>query len=195
LPSVHANPELAFEEKFAAGLLTKTVESHGLKVERGDYRVETAYAAEFGPANAPVMSLLPEFDALPGLGHACGGLQSAMGGAVAGQAIYGSYPTIAINQDDALTKPLSLSRGQFIPSTGVEQFVGRLALWAGVDPGAMLDPGRDAVGTQRLPSAEAPPRLRFCLRPGRGGVPSRPGFRRLRSSGVRRLSDIGSGQE
>lgn len=84
--AIHANPELAFEEKFASSLLTKTVEGHGLTVERGAYKVGTAYAAEFGPTNAPVMSLLSEYDALPGIGHACGhniiataGLGAALG--------------------------------------------------------------------------------------------------------------------
>ena len=94
--AIHANPELAFEEKFAASLLTKTVENHGLKVERGAYRVETAYAAEFGAANAPVMSLLSEYDALPGIGHACGhniiataGLGAALGLSKLGQKLNG----------------------------------------------------------------------------------------------------------
>ncbi len=84
--AIHANPELAFEERFAAALLTKTVEGHGLAVERGAYGVETAYSAEFGPTAAPVMSLLSEYDALPGIGHACGhniiataGLGAALG--------------------------------------------------------------------------------------------------------------------
>ncbi|NOT40855.1 MAG: amidohydrolase, partial [Alphaproteobacteria bacterium] len=84
--AIHANPELAFEEKFAASLLTKTVEQHGLIVERGAYGVATAYASEFGPKGAPVMSLLSEYDALPGIGHACGhnviataGLGAALG--------------------------------------------------------------------------------------------------------------------
>jgi amidohydrolase len=84
--AIHANPELAFEEKFAAALLTKKVEDHGLTVERGAYGVATAYAAEFGPKGAPVMSLLSEYDALPGIGHACGhnviatiGLGAALG--------------------------------------------------------------------------------------------------------------------
>ena len=70
--AIHANPELAFEEKFASSLLTKAVEDHGLPVERGAYGVTTAYASEFGPKGAPVMSLLSEYDALPGIGHACG---------------------------------------------------------------------------------------------------------------------------
>ena len=84
--AIHAHPELAFEEKFAADLLAKTVEKHGLKVERGAYGVETAYAAEFGQAGGGVMSLLSEYDALPGIGHACGhniiaaaGLGAALG--------------------------------------------------------------------------------------------------------------------
>lgn len=84
--AIHAHPELAFEEKFAASLLTKSVETHGLTVERGAYGVATAYAAEFGPTGAPVMSLLSEYDALPGIGHACGhniiataGLGAALG--------------------------------------------------------------------------------------------------------------------
>ena len=84
--AIHANPELAFEEKFASNLLTKTVENHGLAVARGAYGLPTAYAAEFGPKGPAVMSLLSEYDALPGIGHACGhnviataGLGAALG--------------------------------------------------------------------------------------------------------------------
>src|SRR5262245_22777421 len=84
--AIHARPELAFEEKFASDLLTRTVENHGLPVTRGAFGVETAYAAEFGSKGAPVMSLLSEYDALPGIGHACGhnviaaaGLGAALG--------------------------------------------------------------------------------------------------------------------
>ena len=84
--AIHANPELAFEEKFASSLLSKAIEDHGLKVDRGAYGVATAYAAEFGAKGAPVMSLLSEYDALPGIGHACGhnviataGLGAALG--------------------------------------------------------------------------------------------------------------------
>lgn len=84
-----------------------------------------------------------------GSDHAWGGVQFAMGapvsagGPLVGQTIYGTYPNIALNQDDAASKTWSLSRGQFIPSTGVEQFVGRLALWAGVEPAALT--GADGI--------------------------------------------------
>jgi amidohydrolase len=94
--AIHAKPELAFEERFAASLLAKTVEHHGLKVERAAYGVETAYAAEFGAKGAPVMSLLSEYDALPGIGHACGhniiataGLGAALGLAKLGPKLEG----------------------------------------------------------------------------------------------------------
>lgn len=70
--AIHEHPELAFEEKFASELLTRTVQGHGMSVERGAYGVETAYSSEFGAAGGPVMSILSEYDALPGVGHACG---------------------------------------------------------------------------------------------------------------------------
>lgn len=70
--AIHEKPELAFEERFASRLLADTVEKHGLKVDRGAYGVETAYAATFGSKGGPVMSILSEYDALPGIGHACG---------------------------------------------------------------------------------------------------------------------------
>lgn len=84
--AIHAHPELAFEEKFAADLLTRTVEKHELTVHRSAYGVDTAYAAEFGRDGHGVMSILSEYDALPGVGHACGhniiaaaGLGAALG--------------------------------------------------------------------------------------------------------------------
>lgn len=70
--AIHAHPELAFEERFAASLLCDAVEKHDLKVERGAFGLETAYVSEFGPNHGPTMSLLSEYDALPGIGHACG---------------------------------------------------------------------------------------------------------------------------
>lgn len=70
--AIHAQPELAFEERFASRLLAETVEKHGLKADRGAFGVDTAYATTFGTTGGPVMSILSEYDALPGIGHACG---------------------------------------------------------------------------------------------------------------------------
>jgi amidohydrolase len=69
---IHANPELAFEERRAAALLADALRKAGLDVAAGAYGLETAFSAEFGDADAPCVALLAEYDALPGIGHACG---------------------------------------------------------------------------------------------------------------------------
>ncbi len=68
---IHQEPELAFEEHKAAARLSTAVAKHGIAVKPGAYGVETAYAAEFG-SSGPVVAILSEYDALPGIGHACG---------------------------------------------------------------------------------------------------------------------------
>jgi amidohydrolase len=68
---IHQEPELALQEFKAAKRLCDVVEKHDIKVERGAFGVETAYAAEFGD-KGPTIAILSEYDALPGVGHACG---------------------------------------------------------------------------------------------------------------------------
>ncbi len=70
---IHANPELAFQETFAAERLTRELEGHGFEVQRGFPDLPTAFKAtyELG-ANGPTIAFIAEYDALPGLGHACG---------------------------------------------------------------------------------------------------------------------------
>ncbi len=71
--TIHARPELAMEEHFAAGLLADTAERYGYAVERGVGGLETAFRARRrGAGDGPTVALLAEYDALPGLGHACG---------------------------------------------------------------------------------------------------------------------------
>ena len=69
---IHAEPELGFQEEKAAARLTAAVEQHQLAVERGAYGLKTAFSSEFGPAGKPCVAILAEYDALPGIGHACG---------------------------------------------------------------------------------------------------------------------------
>ena len=69
---IHGEPELALEEFKAAKNLTDAVERHGIDVRREAFGLPTAYAAEFGKDGGPTIAILSEFDALPGIGHACG---------------------------------------------------------------------------------------------------------------------------
>lgn len=68
---IHANPEIAFQEHHAHALLTGKVEAAGLSVERHACGLDTAFISEFGQGDATV-GILSEYDALPGIGHACG---------------------------------------------------------------------------------------------------------------------------
>ncbi len=70
---IHANPELAFKEHHAAALLIKSLSDHGLNARPGVYGLETAFESQFtGGSAGPCLALLAEYDALPGIGHACG---------------------------------------------------------------------------------------------------------------------------
>ena len=68
---LHADPEYAFAEHRAAALLSGELERAGFAVERGVAGMPTAFTARSGRGR-PAVALLLEYDALPGLGHACG---------------------------------------------------------------------------------------------------------------------------
>lgn len=70
--AIHQEPELALEEFKAAARLTDAVEAHDLPVSRETFGLKTAYASEFGRDSGPTIAILSEYDALPGIGHACG---------------------------------------------------------------------------------------------------------------------------
>jgi amidohydrolase len=68
---IHEHPELGFEERFAHDLLTAILEDEDLAPDRGAFGVPTGFAARAGRAG-PTIAVLCEYDALPGIGHACG---------------------------------------------------------------------------------------------------------------------------
>ncbi len=63
-----------------------------------------------------------------GTDHAWGGNVMVMGGAVNGGAIYGNYPSLALNG------PQNVGDGALMPTTAVDQYMAELALWFGVSP-------------------------------------------------------------
>jgi amidohydrolase len=68
---IHAHPELNFEEHFAHDLLTGILDDHGVQPQRSAYGIDTAFEARAGE-HGPEIAVLCEYDALPGIGHACG---------------------------------------------------------------------------------------------------------------------------
>ncbi|MHA7189246.1 M20 family metallopeptidase [Arthrobacter sp. MDT2-16] len=70
---LHAHPETAFQEHASAMLLHQEITRHGIDARLGQYGVETSVRAEAGRAEGgPTVAILAEYDALPGIGHACG---------------------------------------------------------------------------------------------------------------------------
>ncbi|MFH9088774.1 amidohydrolase [Streptomyces sp. NPDC017673] len=69
--ALHADPETAFSEHRAAKLLTGELERAGFAVRREAAGLPTAFTARSGEGR-PVVAFPLEYDALPGLGHACG---------------------------------------------------------------------------------------------------------------------------
>lgn len=63
---IWALAETAFEEQGSAELLAAYAEKHGFKVARGVAEMPTGFVAEFGEGR-PIIGILGEYDALPGL--------------------------------------------------------------------------------------------------------------------------------
>ena len=73
-----------------------------------------------------------------GSDHAWGGNLMVVGDAVRGNQIYGTYPKLLINSNDNAASDWSFSRGQYIPTTAVDQVAATLARWMGVSDSAAL---------------------------------------------------------
>ncbi|MER7957352.1 amidohydrolase [Streptomyces sp. NPDC096030] len=94
--ALHREPETAYEEHRAAGLLAGELEREGFEVERGVAGQPTAFTARTGSAGGTregaCAALLMEYDALPLLGHACGHnliASAGLGAALAVRAAFG----------------------------------------------------------------------------------------------------------
>ena len=68
---IHAHPELGLEEERACAWLCEELERAGFRVQRGVGGLPTAFAAHAGSGPLHLV-VCAEYDALPGIGHACG---------------------------------------------------------------------------------------------------------------------------
>lgn len=73
---IYNHPEILFQEVKACKLLSDWFQGRGWKVTRAVYGIETAFEARFsleqGQSQGRTVAFNAEYDALPGLGHACG---------------------------------------------------------------------------------------------------------------------------
>ena len=136
---LHAHPELAFEEFHACELLTATLEAYDLSPCGNVYTLETAFECEVSRGeDGPVVALLAEYDALPGIGHACGHnliATASLGAALALAHIRDELPgTVRLLGTPAEEKG------------GGKEIMARAGAFEGVDASMMIHPlGRNMV--------------------------------------------------
>lgn len=82
--SLHDEPETALQEHRSAAKTADLLEAAGFDVTRGVGELPTALVATYGSGEL-VLGLCAEYDALPGIGHACG--HNVNGAAAVGAAI------------------------------------------------------------------------------------------------------------
>src|SRR5215470_16237899 len=93
---IHDHPELGYQEVQACAWLSDFLARKGFKVETGVAGVATAFRATIATGAGPTVAILCEYDALPGIGHACGHNVIATSGAGAGAglaAVKGELPS------------------------------------------------------------------------------------------------------
>src|SRR5580704_2378392 len=69
--TIHEHPETAFEEARACEWTAAMLSDGGYEVTTGIAGMPTAFRAEVG-SGPMVLAVCAEYDALPGIGHACG---------------------------------------------------------------------------------------------------------------------------
>ena len=77
------HPELAYQETLSSKCLADYLESQGFKITWKTAGIDTAFTAVWG-SGKPLLGFLAEYDALAGVGHACG--HNLLGTAVAAAA-------------------------------------------------------------------------------------------------------------
>ena len=136
--TLHANPEIAFEEHASMALLSGVAEAEGFVVERGVAGLETAFAATSECAQpGPTIALLAEYDALPGLGHACG--HNIIGTAATGAAL----AVHAVR--DSLAGTVRLFGTPAEEGGGGKVIMLERGVFDGVDAAMMIHPGVKAM--------------------------------------------------
>jgi amidohydrolase len=84
--AMFVRPEIGYQEYESSKLLSDFLKGYGFKVTNNIAGMETAFFAAYPQdSEGPTIALLAEYDALPGLGHACG--HHLIGTASAGAAV------------------------------------------------------------------------------------------------------------
>ncbi len=155
---IWAAEETAFNEIQSAKLLADYAEANGFKVERGVAEIPTAFVATYG-SGSPVIGILGEFDALPGLSQnkvpTKSPLHEGMPGHGCGHNLFGTASLgAAVAIKDMIEKGKLKGTIKFYGTPAEEKFFGKLwmiraGLFEGVDVVMDWHPGAETRAATR----------------------------------------------
>ena len=122
---IHDHPELAYQETRAAGWLTEFLAAQGFAVEKGVAGVDTAFRATIDKGAGPTVAILCEYDALPGIGHACGHNVIATAGVGAGAALAAVRPRLPGGRVQVIGTPAEEGGGGKVTADSRRRVQGR----------------------------------------------------------------------
>jgi uncharacterized protein (DUF1501 family) len=118
---------------------TNQAQGHHLLLQRLSQAINAFNNAmvEIGAGNEVTLFTMSDFSRTinsngNGTDHAWGSMQLVTGGAVTGGKVLGRYPRMVLNMQND-NNGECFSRGQFLPTTAVDQLGATLARWMGVD--------------------------------------------------------------
>ena len=150
--SIWAAAEIAFEESESSEILASYAEKNGLKVTRGVANIPTAFTATYGTGK-PVISILGEFDALPGISQKAQPEKEAYEEGAAGHGCgHNMFGTSSLGAAIAIKELMAEGKLKgtikFLGTPAEEKFFAKVwmveaGLWNDVDVNLSWHPGAD----------------------------------------------------
>ncbi|MGB5237292.1 MAG: amidohydrolase [Flavobacteriaceae bacterium] len=148
--AIWAHAETAFQEAESSKLLADYAEANGFKVERGVAGMPTAFVATYG-SGKPVIGILGEFDALPGISQKAQPTKEPLNAGAAGHGCgHNLFGTASLGAAIAVKELIDQGKisgtVKFFGTPAEEKFFGKIwmveaGLWDGVDVNISWHPG------------------------------------------------------
>ncbi len=148
--SIWAAAEIAFQESKSSEILAQYAEKNGMKVERGVANIPTAFTATYG-SGKPVISILGEFDALPGISQKASPIKEAYEEGAAGHGCgHNMFGTSSLGAAIAIKELMEAGKLEgtikFLGTPAEEKYFAKVwmveaGLWNDVDVNLSWHPG------------------------------------------------------
>lgn len=132
--------EEAFEETRSVAAIAESLARHGVAAEVGTHGLATSLRASTGTDHGPTVAVVGEYDALPGVGHACGH------NIIAASAVGAFLALVAAHRQRALPGRVMLLGTPAEEGSSGKELLARQGFFDGVDAAVMTHPfGYDVI--------------------------------------------------